>query len=299
MSETGGPSTLNFCRHCGYDIRALADDAACPECATPVARSRASALLGNADPDWVRAIARGARTLFIGSRLLLWTFRVFAIGVLLVLAISRWVMPPTLLIPMLVFTSAMLGLAILLCVTGGTAVATPDPRLSHLPPRIDARIVLRSACVACFVVLSLYAAMTLTPLGAVASPMQRPLLALAAGACVVVALALLRVLGSLAERVPAPRLAARARSVERWSRWLLPLPLLVWLLHPLLASLLGGAAGGAAGPLTNGIFVAYAGSLTVVLVFIYRICGVAMDASREIIRVGRDVVAADAIAPAR
>ena len=47
------------CRTCGYNLRTLATDGVCPECATPIAVSTRSELLREADPNWVRLIKLG------------------------------------------------------------------------------------------------------------------------------------------------------------------------------------------------------------------------------------------------
>lgn len=48
------------CRHCGYNLRGLTEDRACPECGTAVGRSLLGDQLRFSDPDWVNTLARGA-----------------------------------------------------------------------------------------------------------------------------------------------------------------------------------------------------------------------------------------------
>ncbi len=48
------------CRHCGYNLRGLTEDRACPECGTAVGRSLLGDQLRFSDPDWVDTLARGA-----------------------------------------------------------------------------------------------------------------------------------------------------------------------------------------------------------------------------------------------
>lgn len=48
------------CRHCGYNLRGMTEDRACPECGTAVGRSLLGDQLRFSDPDWVRTLARGA-----------------------------------------------------------------------------------------------------------------------------------------------------------------------------------------------------------------------------------------------
>src|SRR5690554_3779929 len=56
-----------LCVTCGYDLRALAPDRACPECGTPVERSMRSDLLIDAEPRWLRKLILGQRLVLIGT----------------------------------------------------------------------------------------------------------------------------------------------------------------------------------------------------------------------------------------
>jgi hypothetical protein len=55
------------CLKCSYNLRTLAVDSLCPECALPVARSIRGDLLKHADPRWVRKLTDGAELLFIAA----------------------------------------------------------------------------------------------------------------------------------------------------------------------------------------------------------------------------------------
>ena len=48
------------CRHCGYNLRGMTEDRACPECGTAVGRSLLGDMLRFSDPQWVRTLSRGA-----------------------------------------------------------------------------------------------------------------------------------------------------------------------------------------------------------------------------------------------
>lgn len=51
------------CRRCGYALRGLLPDGACPECETPIGRSIKGELLCYSDPEWIERVARGGRLL--------------------------------------------------------------------------------------------------------------------------------------------------------------------------------------------------------------------------------------------
>jgi hypothetical protein len=55
-----------LCRGCGYNLRSLPTDAACPECNAPVWVSTAGRGLRYAEPRWLMTIANGARDILYG-----------------------------------------------------------------------------------------------------------------------------------------------------------------------------------------------------------------------------------------
>ena len=55
------------CRRCGYNLRGLAPDGVCPECATPVALSARGDLLRHADPQWVETVLRGLQVTVVAG----------------------------------------------------------------------------------------------------------------------------------------------------------------------------------------------------------------------------------------
>jgi hypothetical protein len=64
-SDTIGRDTP--CRRCGYSLRGLACDAACPECGLPARASSGPEVLCWSEPGWVRGRARAVRRVLCGS----------------------------------------------------------------------------------------------------------------------------------------------------------------------------------------------------------------------------------------
>lgn len=65
--EPTGPIDHDLpCRHCGYNLRGLTTDRACPECGTAVGRSLLGDQLRFSDPAWVRTLAKGMTWLLCG-----------------------------------------------------------------------------------------------------------------------------------------------------------------------------------------------------------------------------------------
>ncbi len=55
------------CLGCGYNVRTLANDAVCPECARPVIESLRGGFLRYADPSWVKGLGNGLSMVLIAS----------------------------------------------------------------------------------------------------------------------------------------------------------------------------------------------------------------------------------------
>lgn len=185
------------CKRCGYNLRGLREDGLCPECATPIGRSVTGDLLRFADPGWVGRVAFGLDLLVFGIVIALLLGCVGgAIGVM-----SKSTVP-----------LQLVGLvATAINVVGVWCMTTPDPSGIGEHTRLNARRIVRTSMLA-----------------NVAGSFAATLLPTSSGAQVVVLTAmLLSVVNgllhlvcewfkfyfyqSLADRVPEPKLAARAR----------------------------------------------------------------------------------------
>lgn len=78
LFQAAPPGT--HCVGCGYIVAGAPIDALCPECTTPVSVSMRGDILQNADPDYVRSLARGVALVIVGS----------------IVTISWWVVTPVL-----------------------------------------------------------------------------------------------------------------------------------------------------------------------------------------------------------
>ena len=68
------------CRACGYNLRGLRRDGACPECGHAIALSLVSTLLRHTDVDWVRAVMYGLRMLLGGAACACATFGILVLA---------------------------------------------------------------------------------------------------------------------------------------------------------------------------------------------------------------------------
>ena len=125
------------CLHCGYNLRSLLPDGACPECGTAVARSIHGAVLRFCDPDWVGQLALGMKLL------------IASIVTQFLLVCLSWFLMRTMADPSLAGTvrlvPAVLGLI------GYWKLTTPDPGKTEAAVGLDARQVTRAATVTGFV----------------------------------------------------------------------------------------------------------------------------------------------------
>lgn len=189
------------CKRCGYNLRGLREENLCPECGTPVGRSTTADLLRFADPNWVGRVAAGAN-------LLVWAL---LLGILLGCLSGVGGMVTGSVLPQL-FVSAGLLLVSLL---GVWWLTTPDPSGIGEEQRRNPRKIVRIASVIAGIggiwnVVGTY----LVP-GALLWIVPLIVTAVTQLVGLVAEWYKYRVYEALANRVPDPTLAGRARFL-RW-----------------------------------------------------------------------------------
>lgn len=209
------------CVSCGYDLRTLSVDGACPECGRPVRDTTSGDLLSAADPAWLGRLVLGQRLIALGSQMLMWSIvGLLLIGIALLLAGLLGAVPRApwtdgvAILAQLVWSVAVLG-GLGLCLVGALVTTTPEPREIAMEGASSThRVRARMYGVATGVVL--VAAMVLAWQAEVFRSLS--IVALVLGALAV--RNGLRYLAGLARRIPDPPLAAR---VEKRARSVLEL----------------------------------------------------------------------------
>lgn len=240
------------CVGCGYNLLGARVAGVCPECGTPVAQSLRSVLLGDASAEYRARLVRGLGWIIHGILALI----VLAIGASL--------------------ASSMLGLRTDVIVEGATLVpacliyagyweySTPEPGYNGTDEPRRTRAVLRVSVVVTAVCT--VAGTTGAPLRALAPGLGGMLHVLLGVSVLLRGLSVLFTLFCtlqytrwIAQRIPSPKWAGRARSY----RWLLPLlvgvPLLLWLIGGMVLAMsipLARSGAGMAGVGVGGVAVA-------------------------------------------
>lgn len=133
------------CIHCGYNLRTLLADQACPECNQPVGESLRGDMLWFSNPAWLAKLAGGTAWLILGSAL--WLVFRFALELLLQQRLATGTMAPA----TVVFTGNAIFYAIKMAEFVGIWMVTrPDPRTLGNPSPLDARALARILLVATF-----------------------------------------------------------------------------------------------------------------------------------------------------
>ncbi len=202
LDEAGRIANDLSCRRCGYNLRGLNQEAACPECATAIGRSIHGDLLRFCDPAWVDRLAKGSRWIisgFLVSFALGWArFGIaFAAG-----NFFGGNLPVPLLVAATSLVSAASGLVI---VVGIWWLTTPDPGEIEAEPSLAVRAIARWCVMPQIIVW---------PLRMIGTPGGPFLLATIVGVVVFVGeLAGLVYLRKLAIKIPRELLARQTRIV--------------------------------------------------------------------------------------
>jgi hypothetical protein len=125
------------CFSCGYNLRGLSPDGACPECGATVERSTRDHLLRFCDPKWVDQLASGMKLLIVPIPLA-GLFGALAIRLEIVRSVST-------------LAGAVLLILAVLSLIGCWKLTTPDPGQLKTAVWLGARRVTRAAIVAVFV----------------------------------------------------------------------------------------------------------------------------------------------------
>lgn len=242
----------HHCVGCGYNLLGASVAGVCPECGTPVAQSMGSGMLGDASPAYRASLVRGLGWIIHG------------ILALIVLGIGAGLASSMLGLRTDVIEEGVTLLPACLIYAGYWVYSTPEPGYNGTDEPRRTRAVLRVS-VAATAACTLGSAIG-TPLrsllpatGGLLTPLLA-LLALARGLAVLVTLfCTLQYTRWIAQRIPSPKWAGRARSY----RWLLPLlvgvPLLLWLIAGMVLAMsipLARSGAGMAGVGVGGVAVA-------------------------------------------
>ena len=201
------------CLHCGYNLRGLGPEAACPECASAVGRSIQGDLLRFCDPDWLARLAKGLLLIIIG------VLAELALVIFIIALFFNAVWGGGLSVRALLVGVAIVGFATsLVVVIGVWWMTAPDPARTERERRVTARTVARW-CITAELLSSPLSMMSPSMGFAMTGTMTFPrgilmLLSVIVGIAVMVGyLAGLIYLRRLAMRLPRPGLAQQTRIV--------------------------------------------------------------------------------------
>ena len=189
-----------LCIRCGYNLRGLASDGQCPECGTPIERSRRGNILAAADSAWLAGLCRGL-TLVIAA------VAVHSAGLLLgFLDIAPLVDREV------AIEAVRRGVSAVLLLAGVVLLTSLDPRLTLAEHPVVLRKVARGIATAALLLYILTLSLAPTAPGVLlAGGFKWSLTALFIAAIVSASLYLAR----LAERIPDEELASSTRSTAR------------------------------------------------------------------------------------
>lgn len=195
-----------LCVGCGYSLRGLRPDGACPECGAAIARSLAGDRLSFADPDWTRRIAQGARLMLHGYRIFFWiVWTLFLAFWFSMCAGGQWLLGRfTIDLPSL-FRFAIVGAAIVgvgTALLGILLLTMPDPRSVGRERLFSVRRMSRGAIGMMLACAAATAAMTGVPRGNVFWAIATIVSYLVAASAVIGWSAAMRHLAALMRRTP-------------------------------------------------------------------------------------------------
>jgi hypothetical protein len=211
------------CRSCGYALRGLPLNGACPECGTPVAKSIYGDLLRFCDPRWIERLARGAQVLVaalvtaVGGAILM-VVVMAALAAMLTGSTGAAPGPWVFLAPVIVYGLIVGALQVLGC----WLLTSRDPGSDESGKPINARVVARWCIVASAALSMLSLPLQQQVSGPVAAVANTPALLLALSLALTMAQGLANLAGyvalmlharALALRIPDDRLAGQARTV--------------------------------------------------------------------------------------
>lgn len=216
------------CVTCGYDLRSLPSDGACPECGTAISRSLCGDRLAAADPAWLKTIALGQRLIAIAI-----TIIVISIITPIVLTLTFTLLVlnrpglPSIVESVFTFVItanvAVVPLGLVTAAVGVYLLTTQELRESDREtiwsPRNIARWSAGGAATASFAVLSFHHLPQLAVIFFLADATFLLMAVLITIACVM----LLKRLSELIRRVPDEPLAMRLESERKFLRWAIPM----------------------------------------------------------------------------
>ncbi len=227
-AENSSPERI-LCIGCGYDLRGLGDDRACPECGIPVARSNLGDRLAGADPAWLRKITLGQTIASYGLAACFWAIAlgiIAAAAVVMILHVVASAALPSIVerigIAAMVIVMAGFYGGLVACAIGAVLLTIMDPR-STLTERIlsPRRVARWGMLILLTLVSAMYAARLFWPVAQPAGFRAMQLI-IVTTILTVLLCASLRQLGCLLARTSQASLTAEARAVERRLRWLIP-----------------------------------------------------------------------------
>lgn len=214
MDHEGNLASDVHCRRCGYNLRGLKPEGACPECELPTSRSIFGDWLGMCDPAWIKRLKTGIHLLLgsIFGSIAFWT--IFIVALMIIDALTAGAALGAIQTIMMILTM-ILGL---IWFAGAWMLTTPDPGAEQIESPRSARSLARWCSVAAIAAMPLsvlqQSGMNLAAPAPVAAPLDTILLALSTllGTVGIIATAAgVIYLRSLALRIPARSLATQTR----------------------------------------------------------------------------------------